>query len=102
LDGSIACHTSTFFLRPDVPGFIPAIGFVGISTMVDADDVDASNLMELPQVDRWNAPLCFGTKASMEADDETKAIHATAIIVNFIFLVYRKVPVWCDYRSSDK
>lgn len=25
------CHVSTFFLNPDVPGFMPAIGLVGTS-----------------------------------------------------------------------
>jgi hypothetical protein len=33
-----------------------------------------------------------GTNASMDAEDETKAIHATVIIVNLIFIILLKVP----------
>ena len=75
--------------KPDVPGFIPGIGFVGTSSIDDADEV-ASSCMELAVFDeRKKATFdfaAFGTKASIDADDETKARHARVFIVILIIV----------------
>ena len=41
----MACHTSTFWRKPDVPGFMPGMACVGTST------VDTFSEVELPELD---------------------------------------------------
>ena len=70
------------------------MGFVGTSNIVDVDDVDAFNLIELAEA-RRKATFLFdfsGTNASIDTEDATNAIQATAIIVNLILLISLKVP----------
>ena len=98
MDASTACQTSTFLRRPEVPGFMPGIGFVGTSTITVSSppevlrplpvDEDALVVLLLERivdgdvvvvVRWWNATDGgWGTNASARVNEDTTAKKQTA------------------------
>ena len=71
------CQFPTFFRRPDVPGFIPSIGAVAVSTtfppsppprtVAAAPSLESSSLLMLSNT-------CRGKQTRKEANKESKSV----------------------------
>ena len=96
MDASTACQTSTFLRRPEVPGFMPGIGFVGTSTITVPSPPEVLRLLPVDEdalvvlllerivdvvvvVRWWNATVGgWGTNASARVNEDTTAKKQTA------------------------